>query len=146
MGNHVLDYFRHRETFFDRYPILFDMAARGAGSVLISQDMAELFLNSFLSSLYYLVPFLDPDSLRRGLKQLYQSHNQHRTTHFRSVLLLAVLANGATVTTQSSWADTLYKMAKKEAAPLEEIISLEAVQLHLLFISSLVAFHSLQVS
>lgn len=131
--NQGLDYFKQREIFFDTAPRSnLDTAAAKAGTLFLPFDQAQEFLENYLSSIHHLTPFLGPESLRQLLRRLYGQDPSESLTPARTAIMLLTLANGATLTNHSQWVEILYERAKSEAAPLEETVNLEAVQISLL--------------
>lgn len=128
-----LDYFKQRETFFGTTQShALDTVMAKAGSLFLSFELSREFLENFLSSIHHLTPFLSADVLRQMLIRLHGQNNDESLTPAKTVIMLLALANGATLTSHSQWVEVLYEKAKSEAAPLDETVNLEAVQISLL--------------
>jgi len=131
--NQDLDYFRLREIFFglDKHhsqPVLLGRIP----FPFLPFELAQEFLEKFLASIHLLAPFTDPEKYRCMLRQLYSQQEERTMTLAKTVILLLVLANGATLTSNVLWMEALYDRAKAEAASLEDVVNLEAIQISLL--------------
>ncbi|RDW64631.1 hypothetical protein BP6252_10282 [Coleophoma cylindrospora] len=81
---------------------------------LLPSDLAETFLESYLSTLHHVLPFCQQKTLRTLFHSLYYASESH-TLHSRDfTLILAVLAVGATLTDEKHWANSLFARAKAE--------------------------------
>ncbi|RDW58344.1 hypothetical protein BP5796_12274 [Coleophoma crateriformis] len=94
---------------------------------LLPWDTASMFLDMYMKSTYYILPLCEEATLRRLLSETYV----HCTTFCQtpdSIFITAVLAVGATLTDENTWADSLFFMAKAEARQRGEVVNIRAVQ------------------
>ncbi|KIW35236.1 uncharacterized protein PV07_01942 [Cladophialophora immunda] len=132
-----IDYFRQREMFFG---VRQDLGtSKGVDDSDLSPrlplELAKLFLERFSLTVLHLVPFLKVEVMEKWLEQLYNDEAEEMASDTKAVLL-AVLANGATLTEHVKWADTIYHRAKREMHVLEETVNNKAIQASLLLITS----------
>ncbi|KAL4912639.1 hypothetical protein BDW62DRAFT_206290 [Aspergillus aurantiobrunneus] len=90
--------------------------SRGANGMdphimFLSHELATKLLDTFLSSLYGLLPIWPVEVFHRRLDQLYGPHPGSRSDKYQCILLMA-LALGALVTGHHSWGDMLYERVK----------------------------------
>jgi hypothetical protein len=137
-SSHDLDYFKQREQFFGATPKRYQPeATRNVLKNFLPVELAQSFLENFQSSIYQLVPFYNSDQLHHMLKQLY-GLNEDPLPTARRAIILAILAIGSTMSTDTRWSMDLYEQAKKEAFFLEDIVNCEAVQVITLLINPLI--------
>ncbi|KAL4998364.1 fungal-specific transcription factor domain-containing protein [Aspergillus recurvatus] len=108
-------------------------SSRGLGGVdsqvmFLSYELASLFLDSFLATLYGLLPVWPTEVFRRRLKQLYGPRPTSSTETHHSVLLMA-LALGALVSEHHAWGDVLYERVKASCNVLDDTVNIQTVQL-----------------
>jgi hypothetical protein len=102
--------------------------------MFLSYELASLFLDSFLATLYGLLPVWPTEVFRRRLKQLYGPRPTSSTETHNSVLLMA-LALGALVSEQHAWGDVLYERVKASCNVLDDTVNIQTVQLFMFMIS-----------
>lgn len=131
-----IDYFKQREMFFGTSQS--SVSSKGMEeteqSPLLTLELAHFFLERFSATVLHLVPFLNHKIMDQWLRQLYDAEDKEKAGDTRAIIL-AVLANGATLTKHVKWAEILYERAKREASLLEETVNNKAVQVSLLLIS-----------
>ncbi|OAL25225.1 hypothetical protein AYO22_05102 [Fonsecaea multimorphosa] len=131
-----IDYFRQRQMFFgvrQNFGMSKDVLESEL-SLRLPLALARLFLERFSMTVLHLVPFLNLEIMEEWLGQLYNDDNEEMATDVKAVLL-AILANGATLTEHVKWADALYDRAKREMHVLDETVNNRAIQASLLLIS-----------
>ncbi|KAL4815036.1 hypothetical protein BDW67DRAFT_191714 [Aspergillus spinulosporus] len=87
--------------------------------MFLSYELASLFLDSFLATLYGLLPVWPTEVFRRRLKQLYGPRPTSSAETHHSVLLMA-LALGALVSEHHAWGDVLYERVKASCNVLDD--------------------------
>ncbi|KAL4804141.1 fungal-specific transcription factor domain-containing protein [Aspergillus unguis] len=109
-----------------------DSIRAGSGAdphiMFLSHDLARRFLDSFLASLYGLLPVWPSELFYRRLGQLYSSRPSPSMDRYQRVLMMA-LALGAVVTEHHAWGDVLYERVKASCNFFDETINLQTVQL-----------------
>lgn len=100
-------------------------------------ELAQQFIATYMKTRHHFMPFTDAYTLHRDLLSLYQS-NIFFLSPLRSSIILSILALGALYVEQASWAKELQSLASSQASLVSQTTSLEAVQLHLLSISTLI--------
>lgn len=98
-------------------------------------ELARVFLQRFLSTLYHLVPFWSKELYERQLETLYlPSSGTGSDTCTNSILLMA-LAMGSLGTQRYRWGDILFERVKASCPSWDDVVNLETVQLSLMMIS-----------
>ncbi|RDW86969.1 Zn(II)2Cys6 transcription factor [Aspergillus mulundensis] len=115
--------------------------SRGSSGVdphvmFLSYELASLFLDAFLSTLYGLLPVWPTEVFRQRLKQLYGPRAASNTETYHSVFMMA-LALGALVSEHHAWGDILYERVKASCNVLDDTVNLQTVQLFMFMISFL---------
>ncbi|TGO44797.1 hypothetical protein BCON_0460g00010 [Botryotinia convoluta] len=141
-GGARLDLYGQRSLFFGTPDDNFQSNGFAGISPLtfLSDQLAESFLQDYLKTIYNLHPFQPSQELHRLLKLSYEKPQTGNLTTDETAILMAVLAIGATMTKNTSWAEMLAEKAKNSANALGHIVNLQAVQLSLLLISVRKAF------
>ncbi|KAL5337205.1 fungal-specific transcription factor domain-containing protein [Aspergillus crustosus] len=96
--------------------------------MFLPYELANTFLESFLGTLYYLLPIWSPETFYRRLEKLYSPKPEPRTDKYQCILLMA-LALGSLVTEHAAWADVLYERVRASSSASEDIVNLQTVQL-----------------
>lgn len=120
---------------------------RGSGRsepnvMFLSYELASKFLDSFLSTLYGLLPVWPRELFYRRLEQLYGSRPAPCSDKYHCVLMMA-LALGALVTEHHAWGGVLYDRVKASCSAFDDIVNLQTVQQFLFMISLLHSSHAL---
>jgi hypothetical protein len=103
----------------------------------IDRDLIESFLQSYLDTVYHLHPFHSPADLRYMVAQLFNSPTSglaRKLGIIKSTIVVKVLAIGATMSEDCSWAEALAEKAKTMASAFDHVVNLQAVQVVLLLI------------
>ncbi|KAL2826314.1 hypothetical protein BDW59DRAFT_171944 [Aspergillus cavernicola] len=87
-------------------------------------ELANTFLQQFLSTIYYLLPFWSPETFHRHLEQLYGPRPAARTDKHYCILLMA-MAIGCLVTEHHVWGDILYERVKASANSFDDTVNLQ---------------------
>ncbi|EAW09057.1 Zn(II)2Cys6 transcription factor [Aspergillus clavatus NRRL 1] len=126
-----LDMFSFRSIFFGTpaetcatSPI---SGASAASLMFLPYELARLFLQRFLSSLYALVPFQPKQSYEQQLDQLYSSSFNAGSDTCAHYILLMILATGALGTRHYRWGDLLFERVKAASSSLDDVVNLETV-------------------
>ncbi|KAL4799194.1 fungal-specific transcription factor domain-containing protein [Aspergillus venezuelensis] len=98
--------------------------------LFLSYELANNFLQSFLSTLYNLLPVWPGEVFHRRLGELYGSRPPPRTDINQYVLLMA-MALGALVTQHHAWGDVLYERVKSLCNSFDDTVNIQTVQLFL---------------
>ncbi|KAF5862893.1 hypothetical protein ETB97_011034 [Aspergillus alliaceus] len=127
-----LDMFSFRRIFFGT-PDEAQESVKGSKGMdvpimFLSRELANVFLQRFLSSLYTLVSFRSKESFERELDYLYSPAPGARSDTWGHCMLLLGLAMGALGTEHYRWGDILYDRVKAICGPLDEIVNVETVQ------------------
>jgi hypothetical protein len=103
--------------------------------MFLPYELARIFMQRFLSTLYHLVPFWSKELYERQLEHLYlPSSGTGSDTCSNSILLMA-LAMGSLGTQHYRWGDILFERVKASCSSLDDVVNLETVQLSLMMIS-----------
>lgn len=105
-------------TIFNPEPVPFEVAAD--------------FLEKYLSSLHHVLPFCDHATFRTLFYKLYSTMESSAFQSRDSTLVIAVLAVGATLTDNSSCADSLFQRASVNLNSWGDAVSLRSVQILML--------------
>ncbi|KAL4907861.1 hypothetical protein BDW74DRAFT_166476 [Aspergillus multicolor] len=87
--------------------------------MFLSYELASLFLDAFLATLYSLLPVWPTEMFRQRLKQLYGPRPTSSTDTHHSVLIMG-LALGALVSENHPWSDVLYERVKATCNVLDD--------------------------
>jgi hypothetical protein len=100
--------------------------------MFLPYELARIFMQRFLSTLYHLVPFWSKELYERQLEHLYlPSSGTGSDTCSNSILLMA-LAMGSLGTQHYRWGDILFERVKASCSSLDDVVNLETVQLSLM--------------
>ncbi|RHZ57458.1 hypothetical protein CDV55_105990 [Aspergillus turcosus] len=124
-----LDMFSVRSIFFGTPAETHD-SNKGIGItatpvMFLPYELARIFLQRFLSTLYHLVPFWSKERYECQLEQLYcPSPGTGSDTSASSILLMA-LAMGSLGTQHYRWGDILFERVKASCPSWDEVVNLE---------------------
>ncbi|KAI5293354.1 hypothetical protein KEM52_005621 [Ascosphaera acerosa] len=113
-------------------------AVRDQPIAFLSQGLANIFLNNFISSVYVLCPSSSEEKFRHNLNVLYQSGRSGTLADldiFEYIHLLMALALGALASQHYHWGDIFYERAKSSILSLDEVVNLQMIQASLMMIS-----------
>ncbi|KAL1981394.1 hypothetical protein VTN96DRAFT_2696 [Rasamsonia emersonii] len=130
-----LELFSHRRLFFGDLAGIQDMSVSSTGDfplVFMHPSLASQYLERYLSTTYYLMPFLPKDEYRRRLEQLYGDPRTMALESSDVTIMLLILASGAAMMEEEERAEFLFKKAKANAAKFEELVNLQAIQIPLM--------------
>jgi hypothetical protein len=102
-------------------------------------DLAENFLELYLSTMHHLFSFCEDTTLRSLFYSFFAESYHHDPCSRDSTLILTILAVGATVTENSLWAGSLFRQAKANLDSWGDAVSLRSVQISML----LAEFHQI---
>lgn len=136
-GGPGLDHFGQRALYFGTSEASQHAAHLGdVPLTFLSFDLALSFLGNYVRTVYLFHPFQPPSELEKLTKQLYESPQQGIKDNSKTAAILSVLAIGATMAEDTTWAEILAEKAKTIATSLSNVVNLQAVQILLLLISS----------
>jgi transcription factor-like protein len=133
----LLDVFTQRHLFFGTPPpppglvpvTPFDLHTFFVS--LVPQHTAERFLENFKTAVLCLLPFYTAQDLATFLSKLYDNNGTALSSQQRANMM-AVLAIGALVGTDTDTGESLFLTARQQNALQEDAVSLEAIQFWLL--------------
>ncbi|KAG4259324.1 hypothetical protein FPRO03_13000 [Fusarium proliferatum] len=130
-----VDTFMQRSIFFGTPPRISPEAIRSESIQLstISRETAQDFLQGFKTTSHYRLPFYTIEELDSLLQMKYDPRRTHNIPPQTNATFLAILAIGALSTPQTDLAETLFTEARREAVILEDAVTLQILQLSLLF-------------
>ncbi|RAH53576.1 C6 zinc finger domain protein [Aspergillus piperis CBS 112811] len=124
-----LDMFSFRRIFFGTQADSHDSnkALNGpdANVLFLPYDLAKVFLERFLATLYHLVPFWSKEVFYQQLDHLYRPTPDSRSDKWARSLLLLGLATGSLGTQHHSWGDILYERVKASISSLDDVVNLQ---------------------
>lgn len=136
-----LDLFSFRRIFFGMQSEAPDMNKSsqtiGIPTMFLSYDLAKVFLERFLRTLYSLMPVRPKCFFQSQLDLLYQPSMDVESDAAYHTLILLALAIGALGTESYRWGDVLFERAKASSASLDEVVNVQTVQISLFNISTL---------
>ncbi|KAL1970368.1 hypothetical protein VTN77DRAFT_5528 [Rasamsonia byssochlamydoides] len=127
-----LDLFSHRRLFFGDLAGNQDTSTNDSGLIFIHPSLASQYLERYLSTTYYLMPFAPKEEYRRRLEQLYSDPRTMALESPDVTIMLLILASGAAMMEEEERAEFLFKKAKANAAKFEELVNLQAIQIPLM--------------
>ncbi|CZR49605.1 uncharacterized protein FPRO_15963 [Fusarium proliferatum ET1] len=130
-----LDTFMQSSIFFGTPPRISQEAIRSESiqRSTISREIAQDFLQGFKITSHYRLPFYTIEELDSLLQMTYDSRYAQNIPPQTKASFLAILAIGALSTPQTDLAETLFTEARREAVSLEDAVTLQTLQLSLLF-------------
>lgn len=135
-----LDLFSHRRLFFGdlagNQNLLMSSVTESSPLVFMHPSTASQYLERYLSTTYYLMPFVSKDTYRKRLEQLYDDPRSMPLESPDVTIMLLLLANGAAMLEDEQRAEFLFKKAKTNAASFDELVNIQAIQIPLIMISS----------
>lgn len=133
-----LDLFSFRRIFFGSLAETQDARGTSAGEtplIFLPRELAMLFLERYLATFYYMMPFWSKEVVRRDAENLYDPNLSSRMDpSVKSVILLA-MACGAVGTEHYAWGDILFNRVKASLVALDDVVNIQMVQISLLMIS-----------
>lgn len=135
--------FGYNSIFFGR-----DIASEGNSTLTSSAvdpenvpfDIASNYLELYLSSIHYALPFCEPATLRKLFYSWCSLRGSPDAQSSDSTLIIAILAVGATLTDHTTWAEALFRLAKANLDGWGDSINLRSVQILML----LSEFHTIR--
>lgn len=127
-GNESIDMFGYRERAFG--PLL---RQEDLDSTFLQYELAQSFLDGYLSTTHYHVPILPAELLQSLLEQLYEPSTDITLSIPQRAITYVTMAIGAT-NKHDVWRAILLAKAVKEAEKIKYEIHLHAVQVELLLI------------
>lgn len=103
--------------------------------MFLPYELARIFLQRFLSTLYHLVPFWSKELYERQLEHLYLPSSGTGSDACANSILLMALAMGSLGTQHYRWGDILFERVKASCPSWDDVVNLEIVQLSLMMIS-----------
>jgi hypothetical protein len=136
-----LDMFSVRGIFFGTPAETHDpnkgIGTTAAPVMFLPYELARIFLQRFLSTLYHLVPFWSKELYERQLEHLYCPSSGTGSDTCASSMLLMGLAMGSLGTQHYRWGDILFERVKASCPSWDDVVNLETIQLSLMMISIL---------
>lgn len=138
-----LDRFNLRRLYFGD---LADSAAswrmtNDTAAMLVDRDLASRLLERYLATYWHTMPIWSKDEYRRQLARLYMPSEALSSENPDSIIVLLAMAMGASMLEEEAVARFLFQKAKRWSARLDEMVNVQAVQIALLMISLLPAYH-----
>lgn len=134
-----LDLFSHRRLYFGdlagNQNLAVSSLADSSPLVFLHPSTASRYLERYLSTTYYLMPFVSKDTYRRRLEQLYDDPRSMSLETPDVTIMLLLLANGAAMLEEEQRAESLFKKARANAATFDELVNIQAIQVPLIMIS-----------
>jgi Fungal Zn(2)-Cys(6) binuclear cluster domain len=134
-----LDLFSLRRLFFGDLAGNQDMSLSeitGSSSLLFMHpSTASKYLERYLSTIYYLMPWQSKERFRQKVNLLYQDGQDMPLDSPEATIIILVLACGAAMVGDTERGEFLFKKAKANAAGFDELVNLQAIQVPLLMIS-----------
>ncbi|KAF9890472.1 hypothetical protein FE257_005877 [Aspergillus nanangensis] len=124
-----LDMFSFRRIFFgtplEPHDALKSLNATDVPVMFLPYDLAEVFLQRFLATLYYLIPFRPRETYRRQLDHLYNPTPGLHSDTWTHCMLLMALALGSLGTEHYGWGDVLFERVKSACALSDDVVNLQ---------------------
>lgn len=134
-----LDLFSHRRLFFgdlaDKQQPL--TVSDDYSAMLLDPATARRLLERYLSTYWHGLPVMKKDWYRQRLDQLFVPPAIFNFDSPDTIVIMIAIALGAYMTGEDAIAEFLFQKAKHGAAKLDEVVNIQAVQIHLMMISSL---------
>lgn len=139
-----LDLFSLRRLFFGDLAGNQDMSLsnmNGSSSLFfIHPSAASKYLERYLSTIYYLLPWQPKERYRKKVNALYQDGQGMSLESPEATIILLMLACGAAMVGDTERGEFLFRKAKANAAGFDELVNLQAIQVPLLMISLILLF------
>lgn len=135
-----LDVFSFRRIFFgtpDTHEGTKGLSTGDAPFMFLPYELAKTFLSRFLSTLYYMVPYVPQCHFEQRLEQLYNFSPALQPDTLSQAALLLVLAIGSLGTEHYAWGEILFERVKASLTAFDEVVNLQTVQISMLMIRSL---------
>lgn len=135
-----LDMFSFRRIFFgvpvQMHDSFENLNAADVPVMFLPQELAEMFLGRFLSSLYAMMPLQSKETFERQLWSLYNPSPDFKTDTWGHCMILMALAMGSLASQYYSWGDVLFERVKASCTKMDDVVNLQTVQISLLMMSS----------
>lgn len=133
-----LDLFSHRRLFFGD---LADgkqssPASQDCSAMLLDPVTAKRLLERYLVTYWHALPVHDKDTYRRQLDKLFRPPGIFDFDSSETIILMLAMALGAGMLGEEEIAEFLFYKSKLGAAKLDEVVNMQAIQIHLMMISS----------
>lgn len=130
-----LDTFLQRSIFFGTPPRISPESIRSSNIQLatVSYGQAKDFLEAFKVISHFRLPFYTTEELDGLLESLYNSRTAQTIPPQTKAVFLITLAIGALLTPHTELAETLMTQAKREGVIFDDAVTLQMVQLAILF-------------
>ncbi|KAI9168003.1 Zinc finger protein grt1 [Paramyrothecium foliicola] len=134
-GRSGLDIFMQRSIFFGTPPRINPDSIRSSNIPLkpVSQEKAKAFLELFKITSHYRLPFYSTAELDSMFENLYSKDDHQPMPPQTKANFLAILAIGALSTPETELAETLFTEAKREVVIFDDAVTLQMLQLSILF-------------
>jgi hypothetical protein len=131
-GGPGLDMFMQRSIFFGASsrvdPVMLARLAITPIRETLPLSEAQIFLDHFKATSYYLFPFYSTSELDQLLHRLYSDEPETSALLQIRALVLAMLADGALCTDRTEVAETLLARAKQQVVLFDDAVSLVMIQ------------------
>lgn len=132
-----LDLFSHRRLFFgdlaDKQQSL--TISDDYSAMLLDPATARRLLERYLATYWHGLPVMKKDWYRQQLNQLFVPPAIFNFDLPETIIIMIAIALGAYMTGENAIAEFLFHKAKRGAAKLDEVVNIQAVQIHLMMIS-----------
>jgi hypothetical protein len=110
-------------------------------AILVDRDLASRLLERYLATYWHVMPIWSKDEYRRQLARLYVPAEMFSSENPDTIIVLLAMAMGASMLEEEAIAQFLFQKAKRWSSRLDEMVNVQAVQMALLMISFLLAYH-----
>jgi hypothetical protein len=110
-------------------------------AILVDRDLASRLLERYLATYWHVMPIWSKDEYRRQLARLYVPAEMFSSENPDTVIVLLAMAMGASMLEEEAIAQFLFQKAKRWSSRFDEMVNVQAVQMALLMISFLLAYH-----
>lgn len=133
-----LDLFSHRRLFFGD---LADgqqssLASQDCSAMLLDPVTAKRLLERYLVTYWHALPVHDKDTYRRQLDKLFRPPGIFDFDSSETIILMLAMALGAGMLGEEEIAKFLFYKSKMGAAKLDEVVNMQAIQIHLMMMST----------
>lgn len=130
-----LDIYEHCELFFGSKRNCNTTKSRGdAELAFLPYDLAQRFLKCYLGGIHQVFPFRSSTNFEKMLDGLYGRPLDRKLEMPDRIIVLVVLAIGATSTENSYWAEALYRRSQLDSDLRSDVANISTVQTQLLLI------------
>lgn len=129
-----LDLFSHRKLFFgdladNQQPLA---VAGDYSAMLIDPATSRRLLDRFLATYWHGLPILSKDWYRLKLDELFRPPAIFTFDNPDTIIIMIAIALGASMLGENAIAEFLFQKAKYGAGKLDEVVNIQAVQIHLM--------------